>query len=135
MQYTAQVRESRLRSAADPIAMTKIIGSEVDALLEGGRMEGGGGESEVPGAGAAVVAMVGVDNTVNPAGIRLDAEDASKSLIPRLACAASAAFLDADAIVISSRTDAAVTLSETKLFETPAAAAKFSTMACCTLAV
>jgi len=62
-----------------------------------------------------MTAIVGVDSTVNPAGIRSAAADASARAGARLLWAASAAALDADSMVISSRTEAADTRRETRL--------------------
>ena len=89
----------------------------------------------MPGAGAAVTATIGVDSTVNPAGIKSVAADASESAAPMLLCAVSAAAFEADSMVISRRTEAAVTLRDTELCKTPATEAKLLMMASWTVAV
>lgn len=101
------------RMAAPPTPPPRTPPREL--ALGVGEREGGGGESVVPGSGAATTAIVGVDSTVNPAGIRSAAADASARAGARLLWAASAAALDADSMVISSRTEAADTRRETRL--------------------
>ena len=132
-------RKSRMAMAAAPPPAAGPIAAPPPAPavapLAVDERSGGGGESDVPGAGAAATATVGFEVTVKPEGMRFDATDASARLGARLLCAASAVALDADSMVISRRTEAAVTLRETRLCETPAALAKLSTIADWTLAV
>jgi len=124
----------RRTAAAPPAPRARPSGLEA-APSGGAPLLGGGGASVVPGSGAAVTAIVGVDSTVKPSGIRSDAAEASASAGPKLLCAASAAASDVDSIVSSSSTDAAVTLRETWLSATPADEAKLVTMLACTSAV